>query len=246
MCVGSPFPVTNAATWDFVNGRGGLATFGCPISRTFLLQGFTVQFFQRQVVQLDAQGRPRLLNLLDPEYLPYSRVNGSTFPDIDAQLKARTPKADDPDYVTGILSLIDETVPDSFEGLPVAFHQTFMSAVTPEMAGTTDPAVLGMLNLQMWGVPTSLPMRDPSNPNAVYQRFQRAIMSYDAACDCVQSPLLASYLRDIIIGSPLPPDLDAESAANQSRNQYAPGAQMAVKDPNQLPNTDLTDGFTGQ
>ena len=36
--------------------------FGEPVSRTFTLQGFTVQFFQRGIVQLDAGGRPRLLN----------------------------------------------------------------------------------------------------------------------------------------------------------------------------------------
>ena len=246
ICVDSPFPVTNDSVWDFVIRRGGLATFGCPISRTFSLQGFPVQFFQRQVVQLDAQGQPRLLNLLDPEYLPYSHINGSIFPEVDAQLKDRTPKVGDPDYVSGILSLVDQTVPDSFDGLPVRFHQTFMSAVTPEMAGTTDPDVLGMLNLQMWGAPISLPMHDPNNPNVVYQRFQRAIMSYDAACDCVQLPLLASYLRDIMIGAPLPPDLAIESAGNQLRNEYAPGAPLAVKDPDRLPGTDFTDAFAGQ
>ena len=246
LCAGSPFPVINDAIWSFVIERGNVATFGCPISRTFLLQGFVVQFFQRQIVQIDGLGQPRLLNLLDPEYLPYSHINGSTFPDVDAQLKARTPKVDDPDYVSGILSLVDETVPDTFDGLPVRFHQTFMSVVTPELAATTDPDVVGMLNLQMWGAPTSLPMHDPNNPNVVYQRFQRSIMSYDAACDCVQSPLLASYLRDIMTGAPLPPDLDAESAGNPLRDEYAPGEAQAVRDPNQLPGSDFTNGFTGE
>jgi hypothetical protein len=143
-----------------------------------------------------------LLNVLDPEFLPYTRINGSTYPEVDPQLKARTPAVGSPDYVDGVLGLIDDAVPDEFDGLPVRFHQTFMGPVTPEMAGTDDPVVVAMLNLDMWGALTSPPMHDPRNMNVVYQRFQRAIMAYDAACDCVQSPLLASYLKDILVGDP--------------------------------------------
>ncbi len=122
-------------------------------------------------------------------------------------------------------------MPDDFDGLPVRFHQTFMGLVTPEMAGTDDPVVVAMLNLAMWGAPTSPPMHDPRNTNIVYQRFQRAIMAYDAACDCVQSPLLASYLKDILVGNPLPPDLQAESAGNLLTQQYLPGVPLAILEP---------------
>ena len=246
VCDGSWFPIANDTIWDFYTHRGGLAMFGCAISRTFQFQGFTVQFFQRRLVQLDEQGHARLLNVLDPEFLPYTRINGSNFPEVDEQLKVRTPPVGAPEYVDGILSLIDATVPDEFDGLPVRFHETFMTLVTPEMVGTDDPKVVAMLNMDMWGAPTSLPMYDPRNHNVVYQRFQRAIMSYDAACDCIQAPLLASYLKDILVGNPLPPDLAAESASALLSQQYLPDVPLAVRDPDTLPLTDLTDAFTPQ
>jgi hypothetical protein len=244
VCDGSWFPIDNDTIWDFYTHRGGLAMFGCAISRTFQLQGFTVQFFQRRLVQLDEHGHARLLNVLDPEYLPYTRINGSTFPEVDDQLKARTPRVDSPEYVDGVVRLIDDTVPDEFDGLPVRFHETFYSLVTPAMAGTDDPQVVAMLNLDMWGAPTSRPMYDPRNHNVVYQRFQRAIMSYDAACDCVQAPLLASYLKDILVGNPLPPDLAGASASSLLSKQYSPGVPLAIRDPDALPLTDLTEAFT--
>ena len=33
--------------WDYFSHRGGVATFGYPVSRDFLFQGCTSQFFQR-------------------------------------------------------------------------------------------------------------------------------------------------------------------------------------------------------
>ncbi len=98
VCDGSWFPIVNDTIWNFFTHRGGLPMFGCPISLTFLFQGFTVQFFQRRLVQLDEHGQARLLNVLDPEFLPYTRINGSTFPDVDSQFKARTPAVGSPEY----------------------------------------------------------------------------------------------------------------------------------------------------
>ena len=50
--------------------RGKVRTFGYPVSRTFMLDGFQVQIFQREVVQLQPNGGVQTLNLLDPGLMP--------------------------------------------------------------------------------------------------------------------------------------------------------------------------------
>src|SRR3954463_7337157 len=54
---------------DYFRVRGGYKTLGYPISRTFTLEGFEVQFFQRVVLQLQGNDVNRL-NLLDPNVIP--------------------------------------------------------------------------------------------------------------------------------------------------------------------------------
>jgi hypothetical protein len=48
------------------------------------------------------------------------------------------------------------------------------------------------------------------------------------------------------VGNPLPPDLQAESAANLLSQQYLPGVPLAVRNRETLPLTDLTEAFTLQ
>src|SRR5690349_21873485 len=80
------FRVDNDAFWDFFQHRGGVRTFGYPVSRTFKLDGFPVQIYQRVVMQLWPDGGVHTLNLLDQGLLPYTRINGSTFPATDPAL----------------------------------------------------------------------------------------------------------------------------------------------------------------
>ena len=72
-----------------------MRNFGFPVSRTFRFLGFTTQIFQRHVVQIGPDG-PRLLNLLDPELMPYTQINTSTFPAFDAALAAQAPAVGSP------------------------------------------------------------------------------------------------------------------------------------------------------
>ena len=58
-------------------------------------QGFTVQFFQRGVMQLGANG-VQTLNLLEDGLLPYTTINGSTFPASDPALIKAAPTPSDP------------------------------------------------------------------------------------------------------------------------------------------------------
>ena len=46
------FRVGDAAFWQYFQARGGIRTFGYPVSRVFMLDGFKVQIFQREVMQL--------------------------------------------------------------------------------------------------------------------------------------------------------------------------------------------------
>ncbi len=237
------YRIDDDTIWDYFNRRGGLATFGYPVSRTFRLQGFRVQLFQRRIVELDAQGHPRLLNTLDPGLMPYTSFNGATFPSIDSDLVASAPSATD---AAAVLAFVKAHAPDQFAGMPVNFYQTFANTVPYAVAFPNggDPGLLPGLDLEMWGVPTSQPMVDPNNHDFVYLRFQRGIMHYDARCNCTQGVLLADYLKAILTGEGLPADLDQEARSSQFYRQLYPISPGWVRDPSRLPDTDLTIAFT--
>jgi hypothetical protein len=196
--------------WTFFQGRGGIKTFGYPVSRTFKLDGFQVQIFQRIVMQLQPDGSVATLNLLDPGLMPYTQINGSTFPAPDPAIVSQTPPVSDPDYATKIIQFTRDNAPDVVNGNQANFYQTFTSTVSFNDAfptGDGPESLVPLLNLQIWGAPTSKPAVDPNNHNFIYQRFQRGIMHYDSTCNCTQGLLLADYLKSILTGQNLPPDL---------------------------------------
>jgi len=234
---------------EYFSRRGGVGTFGFPISRTIRFQGLPTQFFQRIVIQLWPDGRVQPLNLLDPGLLPYTHINGSTFPAPNERLAALAPAPDQPGYGAEVLQFVRRNAPDTFEGQPVRFFSTFNSTVPPEVAfgrAGGDPSLLPLINLEIWGVPTSLPARDPNNGNFIYQRFQRGIMHYDASCQCTQGLLLADYFKSLLTGENLPVDLDAQAASSPFLRQYAPDRPTSLRQPTTLPGTDLTSAFTKQ
>jgi polysaccharide biosynthesis protein PslG len=240
------FRIDNDAFWDFFQHRGGVRTFGYPVSRTFRLDGFPVQIYQRVVMQLWPDGGVHTLNLLDQGLLPYTRINGSTFPAPDPGLISSAPTPTDPEYATKIIQFIHEQAPDTFEGEPVNFSQTFDTTVTEQDAPDAGPGLLPLFDLDIWGAPTSKPQRDPSNNNFIYQRFQRSIMHYDKTCGCTQGLLLADYLKAVITGQNLPPDLESQVQSSKYYKQYAPGKPGSLARPNDLPNSDLTNAFDPQ
>src|SRR6476661_5643136 len=61
--------------WDYFTHRGSVATFGYPVSRDFLFQGCTSQFFQRLVLQQCGTQGVATMNLLDDGLLPYTHMN---------------------------------------------------------------------------------------------------------------------------------------------------------------------------
>lgn len=231
---------------DFFQHRGGVRTFGYPVSHEFTFLGFPVQIFQRAVMQRYPDGHVQLLNLLDTGLFPYTEVNGAIFPSEDSQLTATAPPVTAPNYSQAVLAWVGRMAPDRWKGIPVAFHQAFLNTVSPRdvyPTGKPNPALMTGFDLEIWGVPTSQPAFDPHNLKFVYQRFQRGILHYDATTRTTQGILLADYFKDILMGENLPPDLRAEAKTSPFFHQYNPLKPHWVDRPEQLPNTDLTRAF---
>lgn len=237
------YRIDDDTIWDYFNRRGGVNTFGYPVSRTVLFQGFIVQFFQRRIIQLAPDGSARNLNVLDPGLLPYTSFNFATFPAYDPAIAGSAPPVTDS---AATLAFVQSHAPNTFQGLPVNFYQTFLNTVSASVAFPSggDPSLLPGFDLEMWGVPTSNPMFDPHNHNFVYLRFQRGIMMFDATCTCTRGILLADYLKSIMTGTNLPADLNQESMNSPFYKQYDPNALNWVHNPSLLPNTSLINAFT--
>ncbi|MCC7369410.1 MAG: hypothetical protein IT306_13365 [Chloroflexi bacterium] len=217
------FKIDDDKIWDYFTKRGGKRTFGLPTSRTFQFMGAPTQFFQRHVLQVGSGG-VRTLNLLEDAFLPYTTIGGTTFPAVDLSVTAAAPKAGSATYNADVLKFLETYAPDTWEGEPVNFSDTFSDTVTladafPEGGGSAG--LLTLLNLEIWGLPTSKPARDPANNDFVFLRFQRGVMHYDKGCKCTQGLLLADALKAIITGTNLPDDLAAQAADSPLLGQYS-------------------------
>lgn len=242
------YRISEDAFWNYFQVRGGVRTFGYPVSNTFQLFGTKVQIFQRQILQLRADGGVQTMNVLDEGLLPYTRMNGSTFPAPDASLINQAPKVGSPDYLAQALDFVRANAPDSFDGQQVNFSKTFFSSVTaqdayPNGVPAGGDSLVPYFNLEIWGLPTSKPAHDPSNPDFIYQRFQRGIMHYDKSCGCTQGLLLADYVKALLTGQNLPGDLAAQARDSKLLNQFKPGAPQFLARPGDLPGADLSNAF---
>jgi len=240
------FRVNVDSFWDYFQRRGGVKTFGYPISREFTLMGFGVQMFQRGVLQSMPDGSVARLNLLDAGVMPYTQINFSNFPALDPSLISSTHAVNDPAYAEKAIAFVNANVPDEWDGQKVDFNKTFLSTVSFKDAfpdGRGDEALLPLLNLELWGMPTSKPAYDPNNKSFVYQRFQRGIMHFDASTGVTQGLLLGDYLKSIMTGQNLPSDLDAQAKTSPFYRQYNGGAAGSVARPESLGATNLTGAF---
>src|SRR3954471_12966385 len=239
------FCITNPAFADYFRVRGGYRTLGYPVSRSFTLEGFEVQVFQRVVLQLQGTSVNRL-NVLDPNLMPITRANQSQFPKPDAQIAQQAPQPSSPTYAKDVVQFIQKVSPNTFNGQPVKYFDTFNSAVPADLAfggGPQNPDLLTLFNLEIWGLPTSAPAPDPGNGVFIYQRYQRGIMHFDASCGCTQGILVGEYLKKVITGKDLPSDLAAEMQGSRYLNQYNAANTGWLARPGELPNTDLTGAF---
>src|SRR5205823_6564287 len=112
------FRVDRDAFWDFFQKRGGVPTFGFPVSRDFTFFGCQTQLFQRVAMQQCGTGGVGTLNVLDEGLLPYNHFHGSTLPMPDPRLIAAAPLPSDPDYGTKAIEFVRAHAPETFEGEP--------------------------------------------------------------------------------------------------------------------------------
>jgi IPT/TIG domain len=233
--------------WAYFLARGGVRTFGYPISNDFPLLGKRVQIFQRAVLQQGADGAITPADLLDGSYLPFVHADGLTLPKADPGLLAAAPTPASPNYLAAAKAFIDATVPDQWDDQPVNFASTYYGTVTCDDIATTgtpcDPTLLPWLALEVWGLPTSAPARDPRNDDFIYQRFQRGVLFYSATTGQTQWLLMGDWLKRAMTNQQLPPDLAAEAAGSRFLNQLAPGRPLGLARPADLPDTSLAQAF---
>ncbi|MGE3267696.1 MAG: hypothetical protein AB7P40_03040 [Chloroflexota bacterium] len=239
------FCITNSAFAEYFRLRGGVRIMGYPISRSFTLEGFEVQFFQRVVLQMQG-GQVQRLNVLDPNIMPMTRANQSVFPGPDPELAAQAPQVGAGDYAQQVVEFVRRVAPDTWNGMPVGFFNLFNTTVPVDIAfagQTPNPDLVTLLNLEIWGLPTSNPAADPGNGGFVYQRFQRGIMHFRAEVPVTEGILVGEYLKSVITGQNLPSDLAADMQGSRFLNQYSPGAPGWTARPGELQNTDMTNAF---
>ncbi|HUX88601.1 MAG TPA: hypothetical protein VMW65_16480, partial [Chloroflexota bacterium] len=128
------FAIDDAQLLDYFDKRGGVRSFGYPVSREFTFLGFPTQIFQRAVMQKYPDGHVQLLNLLDNGVFPYTQVNDAVFPGVDSTLVASAPAVGSSDYGAAILRWIAKVSPNQWQGLPVDFHQDFLATVSAGVA----------------------------------------------------------------------------------------------------------------
>jgi hypothetical protein len=240
------YRISSPALLSYFQQRGAVRTFGYPVSNEFPLRGRLVQIFQRQMLEIAPDGSVTPANILDPDVLPISRIDGLSLPPTDPELLGAAPSPADPDYATQSLAFINVVVPDEWNGLPINFQSTFLNTVTCADAFGNDPcdqSLLPAFALELWGLPTSLPTSDPLNAGFVYQRFQRGIMHFSRASGTTQGVLLGDWLKRVMIGVDVSPDVGDEIRHSRFFAQYAPSRPLAVDRPNDLPDTSLAQAF---
>ncbi|HEV2126958.1 MAG TPA: carboxypeptidase-like regulatory domain-containing protein [Chloroflexota bacterium] len=226
---------------QYFDARGGVRILGYPVSREFTLEGFRVQIFQRVVLQQQGD-RVERLNVLDSSVLPLTRANGSVFPPPAPDL-ALGASPGSPDYAQQVINFVRTESPNVWQGLPVGFFNLFNTTVPVDASTANNPGLVTLFNLEIWGLPTSQPAFDPNNGAFAYQRFQRGIMHFRSDCACTDGVLVGDYLKAVLTGRNLPPDLEADVQGNRFYRQYNPASPNWVSSPAVLPNTDLTAAF---
>ena len=141
-------------------------------------------------------------------------------------MKNNTPPVSRPTYSANISTFINTNVPDTLQGQPVNFLQTFNT--------------LG--GLTIWGAPISQPQPDPANANFIYQRFQRGIMHFTSGTGTAEHP--AGRLSEGDHDEPERPDGSARPVARAALLQpVLPGQNGLAVPPGRPGGTDLTFAF---
>jgi N-acetylmuramoyl-L-alanine amidase len=68
-------------------------------------------------------------------------------------------------------------------------------------------------------------------------------MHYDKSCGCTQGLLLADYVKALLTGRNLPPDLADQAKASKLLAQFKPGQPQSIARAGDLPGSDLSNSF---
>ncbi|HET6317417.1 MAG TPA: hypothetical protein VFG86_13230, partial [Chloroflexota bacterium] len=240
------YRITSPAILDYFLHRGGVRTLGYPVSNDFPLLGKRVQLFQRQMLEVRPDGSVSPASILDAQILPITHIDGLTLPPVDPDLVGAAPPINNPEYIIQALSYVSTFVPDVWNDVPVNFQTTYLDSVSCADAfgdEPCDPSQLAVFALELWGLPTSPPTPDPLNNDFIYQRFERGIMHHSRATGLTQGLLVGDWLKRVIVGLNLSPDLDETVRASRVFNQFAPTKPLGLARPSELPDTSLAQAF---
>ncbi|GEM_PF-2948294 len=213
------YRVDDDGIWHYFQQRGGVDTFGMPVSRAFVLGSRWVQLFQRHLIQVGGSSDPgpRPANLLDISLLRANHAFGQSFPPFDSAVAWAAPSWRTGDYAGAVQEHLNAVVPNTWEDMPVRFLERYLASGA--LADEADPVLAG---LELWGFPTSQPARDLNNPNVVYQRFQRGVMQFDATTGATTAVPVGDLFKAVLTGEGLPPDLEQDMAPSGYARLYAP------------------------
>jgi hypothetical protein len=240
------YRINSPAILSYFQQHGGVRTIGYPVSNDFPLLGKRVQIFQRQVLEIRPDGTVAPTNVLTEDFLPITHMDGLILPSIDPDLVGSAPSVSSPDYLSQARSFVSVYVPDVWNDLPVNFQTTYLESVSCADAfgdQPCDPSQLAALAFELWGLPTSQPTADTLNGEFVYQRFERGIMHFSTATGLTQGLLVGDWVKRVLIGLNLSPDLDSAVLRSPLYNQFAPSRPLGLARPNELPDTTLAQAF---
>jgi hypothetical protein len=241
----SGFAVADGPIGNYFAARGGVRTFGPPVSNAFPLMGDRVQIFRDFVLKQDANGNVSTINLFDMGGIPFRNIGGRIIPEVDPALAASAPQPGTPEYGTRVQQFIRASAPDSFDGAPVGFYQAFIGTVQYEDAFPNggERSLLAGFDQEVWGLPVSQPMRDAQDPDIILLRWERGVMVWSKQTGTVSAVPLGDTFKSVLTGQGLGPERTAAATGSPFLLQMNADAANGVARPGELPDTDLTAAF---
>jgi hypothetical protein len=239
------FAVADGPISNYFAARGGVRTFGPPVSNAFPLLGEQIQIFRDFVLKVDANGSVSTVDLFAMNGIPFRNVGGRIIPDIDQALVASAPVPGTPDYEPRVQELIRANAPDQWEGQPVGFYKAFLGTVQYEDAFPNggNRALLPGFAQEVWGLPVSRPTQDPQNQDIVLLRWERGVMAWNRQTGTVTAIPLGETFKAVLTGLGLGPERTAAASGSPYLLQLDPAAPDGVARPGELPNTVLATAF---
>src|SRR5437870_3954426 len=153
------YDLSDSTIAAYFRQHGGVAALGNPISNPMRLSGSLVQLFQRQGIEVRADGSVGTLDLVDGDFLPLTAIGGPGLAP-DPALVSHVPAAGAPKYLQTVAMYLDAAAPNDWNGMPVRFGATLRSMVRcPDLAGLAacDNGTLLSAANDLWGLPTASP-----------------------------------------------------------------------------------------